>query len=187
MYHNEAEDKKIRFKCPIEQSTIVGKCPVASCIWNADGTCSYNIDATEIDVGGLKGLTLEEALLETRRAKLNIIKALVLDRYVEFVRMEFTEKRSLNKRLVKDKKLAEYRKGSKLDTEVFRLSAYQFCMACRSSVFAKFIDRNPPLAKYSLVMLLGLRENTLEEVRRRYRKVKNRKGKSTTKTQSKVK
>lgn len=174
----ESESEKIAIVCPLTMCLVSNPCMVSTCMWNVEGKCLYKADASELDLGEGKGISLSKCLLETRKAKANITKILILDKYVTWTLERYPEKSKYSRRLAKDKFVMEAKEFSKLGNEAFNVSLYQFCLLCRSKVFKKFIETFPELKRNKLPSILGLRENTISKVKKQYKKVSTRKSKS---------
>jgi len=174
----ERESEKIAIVCPLTMSLIGGQCLVKTCMWNSEGNCIYKPEASELDLGEGKGLSISKCLLETRKAKANITRILILDKYVSWTVEKYPEKSKYSRRLLKNSFVLEAKEASKLNNEAFNVSLYHFCLLCRGRVFKKFIENFPDLKRNKLPSILGIRENTISKVNRQYKKVSTRKSKS---------
>lgn len=174
----EKEGQKAAIVCPITMCLVVQPCAVKTCMWNVEGACHYKADASELDLGESKGISISKCLLETRKAKSNITKMLILDKYVTWVSERYPEKGKYSRRLARDPFVVEAKASTKLCTEAFTVSLYHFCMLCRGSVFKKFIKDFPELKRNKLPSIIGIRENTISKVNKQYKKVSTRKSKS---------
>ena len=157
--------------CPISLALISSPCNVNSCMWNAKGNCCHSSEITEIELGEFKGMLINDSLLELRRAKSNIIKIMVLDKYLDFVVTNNILKDKLNRRINKSSVIKEMKMKSRVHNPVFNLSGYHFCLSCNKKVFADFLKLNPDLSKYKLATLIGLREHSLSAVSQRFSRI----------------
>lgn len=178
------ESQKEAVVCPITMCLVRHPCLVKTCMWNHEGTCHYKAEASELDLGELKGLSIRKSLLEVRKAKSNITKILILDKYVTWVSEKYPEKEKYSRRLQRDGYVTEAFKASRLDNEAFKISLHHFCLLSKGSVFKKFIEEFPELKRNKLPSILGLRENTISKVKKQFKKVSTRRGKSTSKSKS---
>ena len=124
------ESQKKAIICPVTMALIKAPCAVTTCMWNYEGRCGYKAEATELDLGEFKGLSLSKSMLETRKSKSNITKVLILDRYVTWVIEKYPEKAKVSKRLAKDEFVKEARQSSRLYPAAFNISLFVFCTLC---------------------------------------------------------
>ncbi len=177
----EEKEAKEALVCPISTALIVSPCAIKSCMWNVNGKCKFNPEISELELGEKKGLSTVEILSETRKAKASIIKIIILDKYAHWVVENFDSKPGRSQILSKDTYIVSAFTQAKLNSELFKkVSFYHFCVMCKVKNFNKFIENNPELKKNRLPSVLGIREKTIEKVRKQYKLA--RKGKTTPKT-----
>lgn len=155
-------------------------------MWNHEGSCNHKANASELDLGEVKGMRLDKTLLEVRKAKSSIVKILILDKYATWVSEHYKEKEKYSRRLGRDPYVTEAYKNSRVFgySSVATVSLHKFCLLCKASVFNKFIEEFPELKKNKLPSIVGLRENSISKVRKQFKKVSTRRGKSTSKSKS---
>lgn len=170
--HDQQAQKQKKIECALAPKVFLTECPNKQCLWyspKARANCSYKEKADENDKALHLGLSLEEAALETRRAKGNIQKILVLDKYVEFVREKGKWKNERLKDLLnQDAFILSLRDKGLVWDELFHMSVPLFVELCRKKNYKDFVKENKSVVSYKLSSLLGLRESMIEKVNSRY-------------------
>lgn len=173
-----AKRQEEKVTCPLSKIVMRGsECPVGSCLWNNKNKCGYTEAATETDLALQKGIPIDNAFLESRRAKSAIQRVLVLDKYIDWVRSNatFAKKEQVKDNLEKDVLLNSFKDKTLAWSNLFHMNMCLFVEVCRKRNYRLFVKKNPAISSYRLESLLGLREGNLKKIESRYRSLVRRK------------
>lgn len=177
MQDNERIEKgKEKIICAVSSKIISLPCAVTTCMWNVNGNCVYRKNAEDIDLGLAIGMSLNQTVAEIRRARGQIIRILILDEYINWCMDKYRLKKSVNKRLEKNTFVCEAFDKTSLSKFPQKISKYHFCLICKKSTYEKFCKERKNSQKLKVASTIGLREKTLDKLRKilRTASVKNK-------------